>query len=200
MKKLNYTNLLFLACGVLMASCGIQKKMAKDARQSILSDEQLASAHVGIVLYDVAAKKYVYDYQGEKYFVPASNTKIMTCYAAMKYLGDSLVGLRYVDKGSGTVEVEPGGDPTFLQTDFKQQPVFDFLKKQKRILITDENWKENALGFGWSWDDYNDDYMAERSMMPVHGNVISFNTDGLINPGYFRKKNKCKYAAKKYCC
>ncbi len=166
----------------------MQKKVAKDARQFILADEQLATAQVGIALYDVAAKKYVYNYQAEKYFIPASNTKIMTCYAAMKYLGDSLVGLRYVDKGDGKIEIEPGGDPTLLQADFKQHPVFDFLKKQKQIIITDENWKENALGFGWSWDDYNNDYMTERSMMPVHGNIVSFKADGRVEPMYFNKK------------
>jgi D-alanyl-D-alanine carboxypeptidase/D-alanyl-D-alanine-endopeptidase (penicillin-binding protein 4) len=188
MRKLIYLNTLLLVFVLIFTSCSMQKKVAKDARQFILADEQLATAQVGIALYDVAAKKYVYNYQAEKYFIPASNTKIMTCYAAMKYLGDSLVGLRYVDKGDGKIEIEPGGDPTLLQADFKQHPVFDFLKKQKQIIITDENWKENALGFGWSWDDYNNDYMTERSMMPVHGNIVSFKADGRVEPMYFNKK------------
>jgi D-alanyl-D-alanine carboxypeptidase/D-alanyl-D-alanine-endopeptidase (penicillin-binding protein 4) len=29
------------------------------------------------------------------------------------------------------------------------------------------------LGNGWSWDDYNEDYMAERSVFPVCGNLFS---------------------------
>ena len=51
----------------------------------------------------------------------------------MKYLGDSLVGLRYVNKENGTVEVEANGDPSFLHPDFRFQPVYDFLKKQNSI-------------------------------------------------------------------
>ncbi|MDB5205556.1 MAG: hypothetical protein JWR72_631, partial [Flavisolibacter sp.] len=60
----------------------------------MLDDEALKTAHVGISIYEPATGKYLYNYQGDKYFVPASNIKIPTCYAAMKYLGDSLVGLR----------------------------------------------------------------------------------------------------------
>ena len=61
----------------------------------MLDAPSLQTAHVGISIYEPATNKYWYDYQGDKYFVPASNTKIPTCYAAMKYLGDSLVGLKY---------------------------------------------------------------------------------------------------------
>ncbi len=179
--------ILSVCCVFILASCSMQKKIAKDAQQAIFSDSNFTSAHVGICIYDPASKKYLYNYQGNKYFVPASNTKLLTCYAAMKYLGDSLVGLRYVDKGNGTIEAEPSGDPTLLHPDFKTQPVFEFLKKNKTVLITDQNWKEQALGYGWAWDDFNADYMAERSAMPVYGNIASFNAAGKVVPAYFQK-------------
>jgi D-alanyl-D-alanine carboxypeptidase/D-alanyl-D-alanine-endopeptidase (penicillin-binding protein 4) len=80
-----------------------------------------------------ATSKYWFNYQGDHYFVPASNTKIPTCYAAMKYLGDSLVGLRYGIPEEdwfkrNVVIIEPTGDPSFLHSDYNKQPVFDFLK------------------------------------------------------------------------
>ena len=62
----------------------------------MLDAKALQTAHIGISIFDPAANKYLYNYQGDKYFVPASNTKLPTCYAAMKYLGDSLVGLSIV--------------------------------------------------------------------------------------------------------
>ncbi len=146
-------------------------------------------AHVGISLYDPSTQQYLYNYQAEKFFIPASNTKLFSCYAAMKYLGDSLLGIRYVDKGNGTIEVEANGDPSFLHPNFKNHPVLDFLKKQKKILLTDENWKDNAFGSGWTWDDYNSDYMAERSMMPVYGNVVNFSQKGSFKayPSLYQK-------------
>ncbi len=174
---------------LFLISCSMQKMIGKEAKLDIINNTDFAPAHVGISLYDPSTQQYLYNYQGEKSFVPASNMKLFTCYAAMKYLGDSLVGLRYVEKNNGTIEAEGSGDPTFLHPDFKNQPVFDILKKKKNILLTDENWKDNALGAGWAWDDYNSDYMAERSVMPVYGNLVKFTQKSVFKaePSYFQK-------------
>ena len=189
MKKSLSSSFLVPCFLVLVSSCSMQKQIAKEAKQDILTNAGFAPAHIGISLYDPATQQYLYNYQGDKMFVPASNTKLFTCYAAMKYLGDSLIGLRYVDKGNGTIEAEGNGDPSFLHPDFTNQPVFNLLKKQKTILLTDENWKDNALGAGWAWDDYNSDYMAERSVMPIYGNLVKFKQAAIFKaePFYFQK-------------
>src|SRR5215216_1148869 len=118
-----------LAAVTLLYSCNPLKQIDKSARKIVLDDPSLQAAHVGISIYEPATGKYLYNYQGDKYFVPASNTKLPTCYAAMKYLGDSLVGLRYgipEEKWykEHTVIFQPTGDPSFLHADYKKQPVF----------------------------------------------------------------------------
>ena len=86
-----------------------------------------------------------------------------SCYAAMKYLGDSLTSA-LVDETDTSIVIIPKGDPTVLHPDFKNQPLIEFLKKQKKsIIINANNWEEDALGSGWSWNDYNESYMNERS-------------------------------------
>ncbi|MGZ8516327.1 MAG: D-alanyl-D-alanine carboxypeptidase/D-alanyl-D-alanine-endopeptidase [Chitinophagaceae bacterium] len=167
-------------CFLLLASCSVQKKIAKSANIDLLNVAALQTAHVGISIYEAATNKFWYDYQGDKYFVPASNTKIPTCYAAMKYLGDSLVGLKYVTLGKNNnkdIWVQATGDPTLLHPDFVKQPVIEFFKKDTAVLFTlatNGQWKDNAYGSGWSWNDYDASYMAERSLFPVYGNVIRF--------------------------
>lgn len=157
---------------LLFAACSPQKVINKQVRQSILQDPSLSKAHVGISLFDVSDNKYLYNYQGSQYFVPASNTKIATCFAAMKYLGDSLTGIRYLENDTA-IFLLPAADPTFLHPEFKKQPVVDFLQKTtKNLYITDRDWKDRALGSGWGWSDYNEEYMAERSPLPVFGNII----------------------------
>ena len=92
----------------------------------------------------------------------------------MKYLGDSLEGVLKMENDTA-IFIFPTGDPTLLHPDFKNQPVISFLQNaEKKIYITDLVWKEHPLGSGWSWDDYNDSYMAERSPMPVYGNIIKW--------------------------
>src|SRR5579872_7116642 len=91
----------------------------------------IASAQVGICLYDPAAAKYIYNYQGDKYFIPASNTKLFSLYAGLKYLGDSLVGMRCKLTDTALMVI-PTGDPTFLHPAFSSQPVMDWMKKTGR--------------------------------------------------------------------
>ena len=165
-------SLFLISYFLFLVSCATQKNISEHDYNDLLNDSSLQSAHVGICVLDETANTFLYNYQSEKYFVPASNTKIFSLYAGMKYLGDSLIGIRYLERDTDIL-ILPTGDPTLLHPDFPQQPVIDFLKWKKRnIYISGANWQEEPLGRGWSWDDYNDDYMVERSPMPVYGNVI----------------------------
>src|SRR5690242_9935160 len=90
---------------ILITSCSVQKQTNRavatniidSAANALINSKELSTAHVGIAVYDPVTNKNLYNYQSDKYFIPASNTKIITCYTAMKYLGDSLVGLRVDD-------------------------------------------------------------------------------------------------------
>jgi D-alanyl-D-alanine carboxypeptidase/D-alanyl-D-alanine-endopeptidase (penicillin-binding protein 4) len=157
------------------------------ALRQLLEKDELKYAFVGIYIYDDSLKKEIAGYQSDKYFVPASNTKLFSLYAGMKYLGDSLTGMEYLETDTA-LYVFPTGDPTLLHPDFQSQPVFDFLKKtHKKIYLVDGGWKETPWGEGWAWDDYNDDYSVERSPFPVYGNFIRWTQQRLItrsNPAF----------------
>ncbi|MFY7964030.1 MAG: D-alanyl-D-alanine carboxypeptidase/D-alanyl-D-alanine endopeptidase [Chitinophagaceae bacterium] len=157
---------------------------------SILNDSALKSAHIGICVYSPATKSFIQNYQGDKYFIPASNIKIATCYAAMKYLGDSIIGIKFKEDDEN-IYIQAAGDPTFLHKDFPVQKVFDLLNaSSKKIILSDSKFTAKPLGKGWSWDDYQEPYMAERSAFPVNGNVVKFyyNENGYKTiPQYFEK-------------
>lgn len=170
----NVRQLLILnsALLTLFSSCSIEKQIAKSAKAAVLDAKALGTAHVGISIFDPATNKYLYNYQGDKYFVPASNTKIPTCYVAMKYLGDSLVAALVLENDTSII-LTPTGDPTLLHPEFKNQPLISLLRKDKRnIYVNDGNWQDEALGSGWAWNDYDQAYMAERSPMPIYGNIL----------------------------
>lgn len=169
----NLTTIFSLVAFVqLFASCSASKNIQRFASTNLISDSVLMDAHIGIAVVDAETNKPVYTYNSNKFFIPASNTKIITLYAGLKYLKDSLPGIRYEERADSII-LSPTGDPGFLHPDFTKQPVFDFLKKQtKPIAITTTNWKTDAYGEGWMWDDYSSGYMAERSPFPVYGNVI----------------------------
>jgi D-alanyl-D-alanine carboxypeptidase/D-alanyl-D-alanine-endopeptidase (penicillin-binding protein 4) len=177
---------------ILITSCSVEKRIAKSAKADVLDAKALQTAHVGISIFDPATNNYLYNYQGDKYFVPASNTKIPTCYAAMKYLGDSLVGLKYSLGDGKNIVIEATGDPTFLHPDFKIQRVHRFLSQvEGRVSFSESNWSERPLGTGWSWNDYTESYMAERSLMPMYGNIVMI-SGKLVNlkvePSFFKHR------------
>jgi D-alanyl-D-alanine carboxypeptidase/D-alanyl-D-alanine-endopeptidase (penicillin-binding protein 4) len=194
--------LLILNCSLLiLSSCSVSKQIAKSANEDVLSNKALAAAHVGISIFDPAANKYLYNYQGDKYFVPGSNTKLPTCYAAMKYLGDSLVGW-YIKESNDTIYIKPNCDPTFLHPDFKQQKMFDLIintKKKISVEVFDPEFRR--YGNGWAWNDYTASYMPERSVGPIYGNLVTFkmNGDSLeVIPKYFKSVNNFSLSSKEY--
>lgn len=171
MLKIPFT-ILFLAASAV----GVGQNPAAITRavSVLMRDSAVRNAHVGISIYDPGSRRTVYSYQDDKYFVPASNTKIVTAYAALKNLKHFLTGIRYYENDTA-IYLLPTGDPTLLHRDFTHQPVIDFLKQtEKKVYITDENYHDKELGQGWSWDDYSDEYMTERNALPVYGNVLKW--------------------------
>ncbi|HEY4062500.1 MAG TPA: D-alanyl-D-alanine carboxypeptidase [Puia sp.] len=174
---------LLLLCSFLQA-CSPGRQIGQFTDKALLRQPGMSAAQVGISLYDPATAHYVYNHQGDKYFIPASNTKLFSLYAGLKYLGDSLVGMRYRETDTALL-ILPSGDPTLLHPAFPSQPVIDLLKKTPRnIYLADVNWKDRPLGRGWAWDDYNDDYNSERSPFPVYGNLIRWVRDSVSSSFY----------------
>ena len=169
----NFCLVIIAAIGLqVFYSCSVSGSINRFANKNLIADSTLTDAHIGIAIVDAETNKAVYKHNSNKYFVPASNIKIISLYAGLKYLKDSLPGMRY-EILADSIILSPTGDPTFLHPDFPKQPVFDFLKKQSKALaINTANWKTEAFGEGWMWDDYSSGYMAERSPFPVYGNVI----------------------------
>jgi D-alanyl-D-alanine carboxypeptidase/D-alanyl-D-alanine-endopeptidase (penicillin-binding protein 4) len=194
--KLQYSWFIIPCSIFLFASCSVSKQISKKANTILINDTAISTGHIGISIYEPATNSYWYNYNATKNFIPASNTKLFTLYAGMKYLGDSLVGLRYQNHKllSETItEITPTGDPTFLHPGFIKQPVLDFLKHQNKIVVNKLPFVI-PLGKGWAWDDYQETYMAPRNNFPLYGNVLNikwFNKDSLsFYPKYFSKESE----------
>src|SRR6476659_4234407 len=111
--RVRLSHFLFLISYFLFSSCSISKQISKQAKSILINDSAISQGHIGISIYEPATGKYWYNYQAEKYFVPASNTKLFSLYAGMKYLGDSLIGISYTENDSALI-LRATGDPSFL--------------------------------------------------------------------------------------
>jgi len=116
----------------------------------------------------------IYQRYSNKYFTPASNIKLITFYAGLKVLGDSIPALKYSAKNDSLI-FWGTGDPSFLYTELPQSKVYQFLKSaEAKLYYIPPVYTEAHFGPGWAWDDYNDYYSVERSAFPIYGNYVKF--------------------------
>ena len=165
-----------MASVLVLLACSAPRKAIKpaDELQSLINDSALLHAHVGIMVTDASNMKTIAAFNEHRYFVPASNTKLWTCYAGMKYLGDSLVAGYLQPQDESTVLLKSNGDPTFLHPDYAGHPLADALKKYKTVQWQNATMQTTEYGNGWSWNDYDATYMTPRSSLPLFGNVATY--------------------------
>lgn len=167
--------LILVFLSFLVLNLKAQKNNLETITNLIENSEEQEKSFTGFALYDLSAKKMLAEYNSNKYFIPASNTKLFSFYAGLKILGDSLPALKYyIEKD--TFYFTGTGDPSFLNFDLEiENPVYEFLRSRKEKLCYFEGaYTDNAFAPGWAWDDYNYYYSPERSNFPIYGNIIRF--------------------------
>lgn len=143
-------------------------------RKLLQRSEILKQYHVGFALYDLTNKKMLAEQLSNKYFTPASNTKLFTFYTGLKMLKDSVPGLQYTERGDSLI-FWGTGDPSFLHPDFPDQPILKKLQSSgKKLYWATGRYTGEFYGTGWSYDDYNEYYQPEISELPLFGNFLRF--------------------------
>ena len=82
MKLFRFKELLIIHC-VLLSCVSSSAQISQLADSILINDSVISTGHIGISIYEPATNTYLYNYNATKYFVPASNTKLFTCYAGM---------------------------------------------------------------------------------------------------------------------
>lgn len=156
----------------LFSSCASFK--SRQLTSKLNKANKLNDHFTGLVIYDPTTEEYLYEKDANKYFTPASNTKLFTFFAGLKLLGDSLDGIKYTVKGDSLI-FRGTGDPTFLNPKFDSQPIYGFLAASgKQLFWATGYYDEPHFGPGWSWDDYAYGFQPELSEFPIYGNMARF--------------------------
>ncbi len=187
---------LFVVILIFASSCKTSKKLSTKhsyLETIIETNEFFNNGFTGFALYDPKKKKMITERYADKSFTPASNTKILTCYTALKTLNQIPSGLRYQSNEEGTI-FRGTGNAGFLNNQFEENThsSFHFLKEHKKPLtFCDCNYMDKRFGSGWSWDDYHYSFQAEKSAFPIYGNIVEFRKTSrqsplLVKPDYFK--------------
>ncbi len=157
--------------------------------KSALSDERFFGGHLtGFMLYDLDSQRVLYEKNSHIRFTPASTTKLFTLFSSLVILNDSTQTLRYIQSGD-TLKIWGSGDPSWNYQDFFQPDFKSFFSRAKVIQFSDSNLKSAPFGSGWQWDDYSYYFSAERSSLPIYGNLIKvkqFSSPPIVTPAFFQ--------------
>lgn len=181
---------LFLFILTLYACSPIKKATFK---QHFENEEAKFQQHTGFVLYDLDKQAYLFQHNADKYFTPASNTKIFTFWGALNIIGDSISAIEYTISEDSLI-FWGTGDPSFLNSKTATNTkALDFLSNPNYNLYwSTNNYQNEHFGPGWAWDDYTYGFSAERSPFPIYGNIFEVSkTDGSssikVNVPFFKQ-------------
>ena len=174
-RELIYTLLLALTCFQLSAQVSQE---AIYQLETSFGPQRFFQGHLtGFMLYDLESQQVIFEKNSHQYQIPSSTTKLLTLYGALLVLEDSTQTLRY-QSIDDTLKIWGSGDPSWRYKDFYQPDFQKIIANHKVIQFSDANQISPSYGYGWQWDDYYFAYAAERSSLPIYGNLVKMEKEG----------------------
>ena len=155
---------------VFFSSSLFSQISTKKIENWISKNNDLDGSVVSISVKRIDKDKKIVGLGNDIYMTPASNVKILTVLGSINY-GDSIPIINY-KVYNDTLKISPTGYPLLSHPKYIDKDLEKFLKKFKHIVYHIPKIDLDKYGPGWAWDDYNNYYQAERSEMPIYGNVI----------------------------
>ncbi|TBO41568.1 D-alanyl-D-alanine carboxypeptidase [Pedobacter kyonggii] len=173
LKNHNFIFVAFALSICLLTSCSTNKVISKKVAKEFKNSQVIKQYQVGFALYNPSDKKMVFQKDADKYFTPASNTKLYTFFASLKMLPDLMPALKYIERNDSLI-FWGTGDPAFLQFAVKDKSAYNFLlASNKKLFFSPGRYSGSFFGDGWSWDDYDYYYQPEITEMPIMDNMVT---------------------------
>ena len=128
----------------------------------------------------------LYRHDAERYFIPASNVKLLTTAAALHQLGSEFrirtsvyvsqaVAPNVASAGASSLRVVGRGDPSL--TDVQLRELAQQLKRQgvrnvQQLVVDDGYFQGDAVNLSWEWEDVQADYGTSVNSLILNQNAV----------------------------
>lgn len=149
--------------------------------EPIINRSELVRSHWGIFVQSLDNQTIIYDLNGDKWFVPASNLKLITTASALLQFGaDFRIETPFYGTGSApnlkTLTVVGKGDPTITTTQL--QVIAQTLKNQgikqiDTLIIDDSYFQATGINPTWEWEDIFYAYAPSINSISLNENAVT---------------------------
>jgi D-alanyl-D-alanine carboxypeptidase/D-alanyl-D-alanine-endopeptidase (penicillin-binding protein 4) len=187
--------ILFLLCSNVYSQIS-----SKKIDRWISKNENLKSSVVSIAIKQLNKDKKISGVGFNTSMTPASNIKILTVLGSLSS-GDTIPSIKY-KISNDTLRISSTGYPFIAHPKYDDEDLETFIKSFNHIVYHKPNIDLTKYGPAWAWDDFKYYFQAERSEMPIYGNVIQivkeFNDSIKVTPDIFQVVNNLKQKEKVY--
>ena len=132
----------------------------------------------GILVAPLSSAQTLYSRDAQKFFIPASNTKLLTTAAALQQLGaDFRIRTSIYQNDDGNLTLVGRGDPSLSDTQLQalaQQLKQKGITQIRQLIANDSYIQGDIVNSTWQWEDVQADYGA-----PVNSFILNQNVFGL---------------------
>ncbi|WP_313931351.1 D-alanyl-D-alanine carboxypeptidase/D-alanyl-D-alanine-endopeptidase [Nostoc sp. FACHB-133] len=154
--------------------CSTQLGTAIDA---VINRPLFSRVRWGILVQPLSSGQTLYSRDAQKYFIPASNLKLLTTAAALQQLGANFrIRTSIYQNGNGVLRVVGRGDPSLSDTQLQtlaQQLKQKGITQIQRLIADDSYIQGDIVNPTWQWEDVQSDYGAPVNSFILNQNIFS---------------------------
>ena len=164
---------------------------------AIANRPEFSRSRWGILIQPLSSTATLYSRDAQKYFIPASNVKLLTTAAALQKLGaDFRIKTSVYSGENGSLYVAGRGDPSI--TEAQLQSLAQQLKRRgvdrvNELIGDDSYFQGSAVNPNWEWEDAQAGYGAPVNSLIFNQNAIEL----LLSPQALGQPLKVTFAEPK---
>lgn len=164
---------------------------------AIANRPEFSRSRWGILIQPLSSTATLYSRDAQKYFIPASNVKLLTTAAALQKLGaDFRIKTSVYSGENGSLYVAGRGDPSI--TEAQLQSLAQQLKRRgvdrvNELIGDDSYFQGSAVNPNWEWEDAQAGYGAPVNSLIFNQNAIEL----LLSPQDLGQPLKVTFAEPK---
>ncbi|WP_445304575.1 D-alanyl-D-alanine carboxypeptidase/D-alanyl-D-alanine endopeptidase [Microcoleus sp. S13C4] len=164
---------------------------------AIANRPEFSRSRWGILIQPLSSTTTLYSRDSQKYFIPASNVKLLTTAAALHKLGaDFRIKTSVYSGENGSLYVAGRGDPSIAEAQLKslaQQLKQRGISQVNELIGDDSYFQGSAVNPNWEWEDAQAGYGAPINSLIFNQNSI----DLLLSPQDLGQPLKVTFAEPK---